>query len=154
MKRIVFAVIAVVIGWTAFSLSFVLWPNPPGRPAPPSDLMLFYALEGLVESLAFGVGVAFLIFGFRAFVLRSEGRVLSIATYLSAAWLLVNWWPHSNLHRVVGFEPYGLIRIEYAFHVTLVIAGAIVAFALARALLRAERPLTVGHGLPAPAGTD
>jgi hypothetical protein len=52
---------------------------------------------------------------------------LTWAAFLSIAWFLVNWWPHDNLHRVNGQDFGGLPRIEYAFHLTLEIAGALLA---------------------------
>ena len=40
----------------------------------------------------------------------------------------MNWWPHDNFHRANGFNLPGLIRIEYGFHVTLYLAGIVVAW--------------------------
>jgi hypothetical protein len=51
----------------------------------------------------------------------------------------VNWWPHGNLHRIVGFRWEDLIKIEYGFHVTLVVAGAIVTLFFV-GVLQAGRP--------------
>jgi hypothetical protein len=56
---------------------------------------------------------------------RSTGDWLVL---LSAAWLLISWWPHDNLHRTMMMGDYWqLIRIEWAFHFTLIVAGVIVA---------------------------
>jgi hypothetical protein len=53
---------------------------------------------------------------------------LAAAAYLSVASLLVNWWPHDNLHRVVGFDWSRLVLVEYGFHLPLLIAGALLAW--------------------------
>ncbi len=36
---------------------------------------------------------------------------------------------HDNLHKVNGMNIQGLLYIEYAFHVTIIIAGVILAYA-------------------------
>jgi len=113
---------------TSFLLTRVIWPDAPGRPIPPDNLLPLYIIVGLVESFAFGLGVAFLIFGGRMLRTFGQGRGLTLLTYLSIAWLLINWWPHDNLHRVIGFDFGRLIWIEYGFHVTLIAAGACVAY--------------------------
>jgi hypothetical protein len=124
----------LVVGTTAvltlisFGLTRVIWPDAPGTPQPPAGLLPFYIVVGLVESFAFGLGVAFLIFGGRMISTFGQGRGLTFLTYLSIGWLLINWWPHDNLHRVVRFDFARLIWIEYGFHVTLIAAAACVAY--------------------------
>lgn len=112
----------------SFALTRVIWPDAPGAPQPSAGLLPFYIVVGLVESIAFGLGVAFLIFGGRMMTSFGQGRGLTLLTYLSISWLLINWWPHDNLHRVVGFNFSRLIWIEYGFHVTLIAAAACVAY--------------------------
>ncbi len=56
-----------------------------------------------------------------------EAGVATLPVYLSIAWSLMQWWPHSNSHRVVGEDYAALLMIDYGFHVTLMIAAAIVA---------------------------
>ena len=124
----------LVVGTTAvltlisFGLTRVIWPDVPGAPQPPAGLLPFYIVVGLVESFAFGLGVAFLIFGGRMISTFGQGRGLTFLTYLSIGWLLINWWPHDNLHRVVRSDFARLIWIEYGFHVTLIAAAACVAY--------------------------
>ena len=36
-------------------------------------------------------------------------------------------WPHISLHGVVGIDLSGLLLVDYGFHLTLIIAAAIVA---------------------------
>jgi hypothetical protein len=73
--------------------------------------------------------VSFLIFGYplvKALALASEG--LARAAHLSIAWFLISWWPHDSLHKHVGLNYDGLLAIEYGFHVTLILAGLIIAY--------------------------
>ena len=48
--------------------------------------------------------------------------------HLGIAWSLVNWWAHDGFHRVTGLNYEGLIRIEYGFHVTLIVGGILAAY--------------------------
>ncbi|OGN89418.1 MAG: hypothetical protein A2Y88_04595 [Chloroflexi bacterium RBG_13_48_10] len=91
------------------------------------QLLLFLVLN-ITESLAFGLGIAFLIFGYplvRAISPASFG--LTRATHIAITWLLSNWWIHDGLHTHIGMSLDGLLGIEYGFHVTLMIAGVILA---------------------------
>ena len=65
----------------------------------------------------------------------------SRAAHLSIAWLLSNWWPHDSLHIHNGLNLGGLLGIEYGFHITLMIAGLIVAYFFLT-LLRQERAVS------------
>jgi hypothetical protein len=92
-----------------------------------AQLPLFIILN-IAEVVTFGVGVSFLLFGLgvvRAISPASE--MLTRAAHLSIAWLLINWWPHDSLHLHFGLELNGLLGIEYGFHLTLMIAGGILA---------------------------
>jgi hypothetical protein len=71
--------------------------------------------------------VAFLAFGRPLLNRMGRSAPLTAAAYLSVAWLLVNWWPHDNLHRVVGLDWSRLLLIEYSFHLPLLAAGAVLA---------------------------
>ena len=39
-----------------------------------------------------------------------------------------NWWMHDNLHVHTGLNIPGLLAIEYGFHVTLGVAGLVLAY--------------------------
>jgi hypothetical protein len=41
---------------------------------------------------------------------------------------MANWWPHDSLHLHNGLALNGLLGIEYGFHVTLMLAGVILAY--------------------------
>jgi hypothetical protein len=118
----------VVVTLISFALTRVLWPDAPGAAQPPAALLPLFIGVGLIESVAFGLGVAFLVFGGRLMNTFDRGRGLTLLTYLSIGWLLINWWPHDNLHRVIRFDFARLIWIEYGFHVTLIAAAACVAY--------------------------
>lgn len=118
-------VITIVGAIGSFLLSRVIWPDLPDMAAPVGAQLPLLIGISAIESLAFGIGLAFLISGWRYVSARSFGDKL---VWISATWLLVSWWPHDNMHRVNPMGDYwGLIRIEWIFHFTLIIAGIIVA---------------------------
>jgi hypothetical protein len=94
----------------------------------------------LREALTFGLGVSFSLFGFPA-ISRAMGgsTVRTWATFLAIGWLLVSWWPHDNMHIHNGSDLQGLLYIEYAFHVTLMASGLILAYSLLT-MLRSSDP--------------
>lgn len=104
------------------------WRPAADMPMPTAGQLPLLILLNLIEVLIFGLGIAFALFGYR--LLRSArvaSRSLVLATYVSIVWLLVGWWPHDSLHIANGMSMNGLIAIEYGFHVTTMIAGAVVA---------------------------
>ena len=117
-------VIAVVMAGTVFAFvsSQLLWPPPAGF-NPPASLLPFFVVLGVAEALAFGAGVAFLIFGFPLIARTGVGSLAAWGGYLGIAWSLVNWWAHDGFHRVNGLHFAGLLWIEYSFHVTLILGG-------------------------------
>ena len=126
-----FAAVTAVVAIPAFVLAPMLFTAPADAPEPTSaQLPLFIAL-GAFEALAMGLAVAVLLFGGRWFqrLFSSPARVR--AAHLSVVWFLGNWWIHDNLHIVNGMNLGGLLAIEYAFHVTLMIAAASLVWALA-----------------------
>jgi hypothetical protein len=119
-------------------IAFVASPNGPlgtfwrpsaAVPDPAGIQLPLLVLLNIAEVIAFGLGVSFLIFGYplvRSVLTASKG--LTFAAYLSIGWLLANWWPHDSLHIANGLDLNGLIAIEYGFHITLMMAGAILAY--------------------------
>jgi hypothetical protein len=81
-------------------------------------------VPAIFEALAFGAGVAFLIVAGRVLV-RHQADRLSLAAYVSAAWALVSWWPHSNMHRS-NTTLEGLVLIDWTFHLTLIVGAAVI----------------------------
>ena len=147
-------VITLLVGIAAFLLTRVIWPDAEGGPQPSSTQLILFILLGVIDSLLFGLGVAFLIYGLplvRRFV--GAGR-LAWLTYLGIAFQLVSWWPHSNLHRVSGDSLDTIIAIDYAFHVPLQIgalAMAVFFLAAARGALKARTPQMSGTPVTSPA---
>ncbi len=122
------SLVTLVFGALSFSLDQVIWPVQPGAAQPPGNLLPLFILLSALESLAFGLGVAFLAFGRTLLSGMGRSAGLTAAAYLSVVWLLVNWWPHDNLHRVVGFDWSRLVLVEYGFHLPLLLAGAVLAW--------------------------
>lgn len=91
------ALVTVAVGLPAFLLSRVTWPDTPASIVVPPELVPFFALPSLLEALAFGGGVAFLLAA--GPIVRQARSGLAIAAYLGTAWLLMAAWPHGNLHR-------------------------------------------------------
>jgi hypothetical protein len=108
-------------GWLLASL---------GRCAIPTNSQLpFFILLNIAEGLTFGLGISFLFLGYPMVRAISPASTrLTHAAHLSISWLLFNWWPHDSLHIHNGMNLGGLLGIEYAFHVTLMIAGVILAY--------------------------
>jgi hypothetical protein len=134
--RAKWTVVTVVVAAFAFltGVNGPLGPTVFGwRPAPtitaPTGVQLpLFVLLGLTEALAFGFGIAFLLFGYPW--LRRAGPApasLTRLAHLSIAWVLTNWWSHDSLHIANGTDLRGLLAIEYAYHLTLMLAGVLAA---------------------------
>ncbi len=137
-------VVTVVLATIAFLASpngplGGFWRPSPDFPQPTADQLPWFVLLNVAESLAFGFGIAYLFFGYP--LIRNvlpASKNLTLAAHLSIAWLLFSWWPHDSLHVANGLNMTGLLAIEYGFHVTLMVAGVIVAcFVLALVRQRA-----------------
>lgn len=140
-KRFVVAV-ALLFGVSAFFLGPVIWPLSADIPAPAPEQVPYFILLSVFDSLFFGLGIAFILFGWPLVRRMANGtRMLGWALYMSIAYLLVSWWPHINLHNATGFDLQGLLYIDYAFHIPLMISGAIVAYGFVNLLRRADRSL-------------
>jgi hypothetical protein len=144
---VVFTVLGFLLSPQA-PLGAAIWGAPPAGGEDPTGaqigLLMFVAL---VESIAFGLGVAFLVFAFPALVRALDPGAPARIAHLAIAWGLVSWVPHSALHQTNGDNMARLIVIEYAFHVTLIVAAA----ALAWVLLRARDAKRVSPGAKSPA---
>ncbi len=131
------------IKWSVITLvlaviAFLASPNGPlggfWRPSPdfpqPTDAQLpLFILLNVSEALAFGLGIAFLVLGYPLMqTIAPASKRLTFWAFLSIAWLLFSWWPHDSLHVANGINLNGLLMIEYIFHVTLMVAGAILAY--------------------------
>lgn len=128
-------VVTVVLG----ILAFITSPNAPlghfwGHPAqehtPEGIQLVLFMFLNIIQSLAFGLGFAFLLFGWQYIkeILPKE-KSLRLAVYLAIAWSLLSWWPHTNLHQTVGMGNLtNLLAVEYGFHVTLIFGGVVMLY--------------------------
>ena len=100
-------------------------------PQPTAAQLPLFILLNVAEVLAFGLGISFLIFGYPLMqTMLPASKGLTRWAHLCIAWLLFEWWPHDSLHVANGLNMNGLLAIEYGFHVTLMVAGAILAYFL------------------------
>lgn len=114
------------------------WRPSEHMPTPSGLEIPFGIILKIAEGLTFGLGISFLVFGYplvRAVAPASLG--LTRAAHVSIAWLLLNWYPHDSLHIHIGMDLGGLLTLEYVFHITLMIAGAILAYFFLTLLRRA-----------------
>jgi hypothetical protein len=110
----------------AIPLSFFLWQTPPGVATPPAGILpVLIPIAVVIPALSFGLGVAFMLFG-RSLMGANRPSALSRAAFISIGWLLTNWWPHSNFHRVSNGWA-NLVLVDYVFHTTVIIATCVVA---------------------------
>jgi hypothetical protein len=128
-------VVTVGVAVPAMALGPALFPMSADWPAIEGTQLLLMGGIAAVEALALGLAVAFLLLGWpHVRQLVGPSRPRTIAAYLATAWLLGNWWLHDNLHAANGTNLNGLVAIEYGFHATLIVAGAIVGWQLLRSL--------------------
>ena len=129
--------VTVAVTTAAVPLSLILWRTPPGAATPPAGIMpAVFAIAVVIPALSFGVGVAFVLFG-RTLIRTAQPLGLSRAAFVSTAWLLTNWWPHSNFHRVSNGWT-NLLLVDYFFHTTVIVASCVVAAFVLTAIREAQ----------------
>ncbi len=143
-----FLIVTVLVAIPAIPLGQMIWPaaaEGDGHAAMTlaTHQLVLFIIFSVIEALALGLGVAFLVFGLPfARRLSGDSGWLSWAVYLSIAWSLISWWPHDGFHRS-GPSIDGLLALEYGFHATLIAGGAVLVVAFIRAanrLTAAEQP--------------
>ena len=154
-------VVTVVFAAFAFMFSvngpfgFLLGWHPAAGTPPPTGIQLpLFILLGLLEALAFGFGVAFLLFGYPW--MRAAGPApvgLTRAAHLSIAWVMLNWWSHDSFHTANGLDLGGLLAIEYAYHVSLMLAGVIAAAWFITVVRVHREDMAINSAGPAGAGS-
>lgn len=121
-------VIALAAATAVFAVALLT--TPAGADVPPADVFPLFALLLMLESLAFGVGVAYVVRARRTLV--GPGiAALQRSVAWSVAYLLLAPWPHDYLHRITHingvFNWPALAGIEYVFHFGIVPIGLVVA---------------------------
>ena len=106
------------------------WAPAAGVPKPEGALLAGFVAEGMVENIAFGVGLAVLLLGRPWFVARTATAGRATAAWLAAGWLFVSWMPHAALHLHIGLQPAALLPIEWVFHAGAILAIAVLLWAL------------------------
>jgi hypothetical protein len=130
--------ITLLFAVPALLLGRQIWP-PAAMSAPDPALLPYFIVLSVFESLAFGLGISFLFVGW-PLVQKISGKsdTLTKLAFVSIAWYLVNWWPHDNMHAHIGMDMQRLLYIEYSFHVTMIIAAAILAYFFFTRVLRSK----------------
>ena len=144
--RISGTLITLAGGIAAFLLGPLIFPPAPGMPEPTAAQVPFVLILSVVEALFFGLGLAFTALAYPR--VRKAARVARVnpwPVYVSIAWMLVSWWPHNSLHGMVGVDLAGLLLVDYTFHLTLIVAAAIVARFFLATLRRAGEAGAFGH---------
>jgi hypothetical protein len=117
--------VIVVVAAAAVPLSFVLWPTPVGAAIPPPSMLPFFVpIAVVIPAVSLGLGVAFMLFG-RKLLAGAGASPLFRGAFFSIGWLLVNWWPHSNFHRVANGWM-NIVLVDYFFHTTVIVASCVV----------------------------
>jgi hypothetical protein len=139
-----FGAVTIVLALIATSLARIIWPDIPGAAEPTLGQWPLFVGIGIIDSLAFGFGIAFLVFWFRS-AMRMDGWPPKLA-FFATVWLLVSWWPHDNWHRITAdHDVWQLLALEYAFHVTLIVSGVFIAYYLSTLYKEVEREHLVMH---------
>jgi hypothetical protein len=128
MNRKIIAAVAAS-GGTAFAMlagprgPLGGWWRPIPMPQPTTGQTSALLTSGVIEAIGFGAAVTVLLVGkpFIASVASTPGR--TTCAWLTSAWLLGSWWPHTSLHQHFGINPSAIAPIELVFH-----AGSIIAF--------------------------
>ncbi|MEM7322130.1 MAG: hypothetical protein AAF531_03500 [Actinomycetota bacterium] len=113
------------------------WGLESGDTDPSGGALAALVLAEIVESVAFGVGLAWIAFGWP--VVSRLNRPLAVPAFIAVAWGLISWAPHTSFHQSIGEGNWGgLAAVEWAFHVTLVVGAFLVAAFVWRVLQNSE----------------
>jgi hypothetical protein len=106
------------------------WAPAPTAPHVHGALLAGFATENMVENLAFGLGLAILLFGRQWFAAHTASATRATAAWLATVWLFASWMPHAALHLHIGMQPTALLPIEWVFHGGAIMASAVLLVAL------------------------
>ena len=134
---------SIVIALITAAAAFVVgaFARPAGAVTPPAEIFPLFAVLVLLESVALGAGVAYVIGRWRK-LLGPGTAPLDRAVTGSIGYLLLAPWPHDYLHALTHIDGVfnwpALAGIEYVFHLGVVPVGLVVAAYVTRT--RALRP--------------
>lgn len=127
-------------------LGATIWPQDETQPEPPQWSLPLFLLLFVSEAAVSAFGVAYLFLGWRVTRgMMPERPGLAKAVHASIAFLLIQWWPHGNLHISVPFSFGSILAIDYAFHVPIMVATLTLLAGIAHVARRAT------SAAPAPA---
>lgn len=101
-----------------------------GSPTPRGGLLVGFLAEGIVEDIAFGLGIAIVVLGRRWFASRTATSARATTATVAIAWLFASWMPHRALHLHLGMDLPPLLAVEWIFHIGSVLAVAALLWAL------------------------
>lgn len=137
--------VTLVVGFAAFIAGPKIWPMNPEVPMPPAMLLPGYIALSAIEALAFGFAVAFALFGWPAIRRLELGAPwLNKWLFVTLCWFMGNWWMHDNLHMHNGLNMHGMIFIEVAFHITMLICAVTVTLGVARLARHSDDRMDAG----------
>ena len=135
-----FGLITVGAGLPAFLLTPILFPPNPAVGMPPASLIPSFIILSVVESLFFGIGIAFLALGLP--LMRRVANVSGVSpwpSFFAIGYLTASWWPHLGMHAVAGMDFDKLILVDYGFHLPYILAAGVVAHFFFRTIQVAAR---------------
>lgn len=121
---------AAVVSMAAFVVGPQLFAPAAGMPSPSGAQLPFFVGLAAVEAAALGLAIAFAALGGGNVRRLFSSRRRAVTVHAVLVWTLASWWLHDGLHMANGTNLGGLLLIEYAFHVTLIAAAAVVIWAL------------------------
>jgi hypothetical protein len=125
--------VTVIVGVAAYLLAGTIWPPAPGARLPSAAEMPWYTLWQAIVSLAFGLAISFLIFGFPLVQQAVQRpRWLVWLSFLSIVWLLGMWWIRDNWLLYSANNPPMVLFITIGFQLDVLFAGAILAYGFSR----------------------
>lgn len=130
---------AVAASLAAFVVGPILFAPSAALPQPTGAQLPLFMLLAAAEAAVLGVAIAFAALGRGAVRRLFSTSARATAVHVALVWALGSWWLHDNLHMANGLDIGGLLIIEYAFHLTVMAAAAVVAWALV-AETRTRRP--------------
>lgn len=123
--------IVVTVASAAFATTQLLFPAEIAAGDLGNDERIGFLLLDLLEAVALGIAVVVVAFGgWIVDALPSSMHGHARLVQMALAWAIGNWWLHDGLHRLAPGGTDSLLGIEFAFHVTVLVAGVAVANSL------------------------